>query len=301
MSILVTGGHGMLGSSVDFGLKPNRKTLDLNKYSDIKTYLDNNEVTEIIHLAAKVGGVGANIKYNLDFLLENSIINSNILKAIAEYKIQKSTFLLSTCVFPSNILGEISEFDIHEGQPHSTNLGYGYGKRLLEIGSRCLLSQYNIKSSCIIPCNMYGKNDNYNLEYSHVIPGLIHKCYLAKINNTDFEIWGSGKAEREFLYAGDMARILRSIHIDNNPYPEIMIVSPHTTYSILQIVEIIIKLLKFNGKVVFDSTKPEGAKRKTSNNSVFKQYFPNFNFTGIKEGLELTIEDFLRNYDSLRK
>lgn len=301
MNTLITGGHGMLGSDMDFGLKPNKQLLDLTKYSDIQKYIENNNITSIVHLAAKVGGVGANSKYNLDFLVENSSINSNILRTIAEYKIQKSTFMLSTCVFPANIKTDITESDIHLGEPHSTNLGYGHGKRLLEIGSRCLLSQYGIKSSCIIPCNMYGKNDNYNLEYSHVIPGLIHKCYLAKLHNEQFEIWGSGEAEREFLYSADMAKILKLIHLENHQCPPVMIVSPPNVHSISEIVDIIIKLLDFKGSVVFDSTKPEGAKRKTSNNALFKQYFPDFVFTDLEEGLSATIDHFLQNYDHLRK
>ena len=105
-----------------------------------------------------------------------------------EFNIKRCTFFLSTCIFPENASLPLIEKDIHNGEPHPTNFGYAYAKRMLEVGSRCLKKQHNINSSCLIPCNMYGPNDNYHLENGHVIPSLIHRCYLAKKTNTDLII-----------------------------------------------------------------------------------------------------------------
>jgi GDP-L-fucose synthase len=301
MSILVAGGKGMVGSILDFGLKPSKQELNLTNYKELSDYIKANNITEIIHAAGKVGGVKANSDYMYDFFMENILMNVNVIKACKEHDIKKSTFFLSTCIFPQDAQLPLLEKDIHNGEPHYTNFGYAYAKRMLEVGSRCLKKQYGIESSCLVPCNMYGPNDNYHLENGHVIPSLIHRCYIAKKTNTDFIIWGSGKAEREFLYSGDVAKILKSIHLENYKIPDMMTISPGIVYSIKDVVELIIKHLKFDGKVVFDSNKPEGILKKNTDNTVFKNTFLDFTFTSLDDGLGLTIQDFIKNYNILRK
>jgi GDP-L-fucose synthase len=301
MSILTVGGSGMIGSAVNFGVKPFKTQLNLFDYTSLSNYIKSNNITEIIHAAAKVGGVKANNDYMYDFFMENIIINTNVIRACKEFNIKRCTFFLSTCIFPENAPLPLIEKDIHNGEPHPTNFGYAYAKRMLEVGSRCLKKQHNINSSCLVPCNMYGPNDNYHLENGHVIPSLIHRCYLAKNNNTDFVVWGSGRAEREFLYSGDVARVLRMIHLDNHTIPDIMTISPGRVYSIKQVVELIIKHLNFKGNVIFDTSKPEGIMKKNTDNSVFKNTFPDFCFTTLDEGLAATVEDFIKNYNILRK
>ena len=229
-------------------------------------------------------------------------INLNILKACKEFRLNNSTFFLSTCVFPYKAVLPLLENYIHDGEPHPTNYGYAYSKRMLEVGNRCLFQQYSIKTRSIIPCNMYGKNDNYNIYHGHVIPSLIHKCYTAKQTNTDLVVWGSGKAEREFLYADDMARILKHIHVDKTQkIPDLMLISDGKIYSIEQIVSLIVKLIQFTGKVIFDSSKPEGIIKKNTDNTIFKKYFHDFKFTEIENGLGETIEYFIKNYQKVRK
>jgi GDP-L-fucose synthase len=302
MSILVTGGAGLLGSSISFGYKPPKNELNLLNYKELSEYILKNNITEIIHAAGKVGGVNANTKYIFDFFEDNLQINLNILKACKEFKLNNSTFFLSTCIFPYKASLPLVENMVHDGEPHITNYGYAYAKRMLEVGSRCLNQQYLIKTRCIIPCNMYGKNDNYNIEDGHVIPSLIHKCYLAKKTNTDFIVWGSGKAEREFLYADDMARILKHIHVDKiEKISNLILISDGNIYSIEQIINYIIKIMKFNGNVIFDKSKPEGILRKNTDNTTFKKYFNDFKFTDIENGLTETIEYFIRNYNCIRK
>lgn len=302
MNTLITGGHGLVGSYIKYGLKPTKKELNLLDYNNIRSYIEQKNIDTIIHCAAKVGGVQGNKQYMFDFFLENMIINTNIFRACKEFDIiQKALFLISTCAFPKNARLPLEEISLHEGEPHETNYGYAYAKRMIEVGSRSLKQQYNIHTNCLIPCNLYGQQDNYNLNNGHVIPSLIHKCYLAKINNTAFEIWGSGKAEREFIYAKDIADIIDITIRDNLTIDGPIIISPDDIFTIEQIVQTIIKIMQFKGKVFFDSSKPEGILKKNSSNKKFRQYFSNFKFTDLETGLALTIEYFLQNFKNIKK
>jgi GDP-L-fucose synthase len=301
MNALITGGTGMLGQALDFGLKPAKNELNLLNYESLCKYIEQNNVSSIVHAAARVGGVKANTDFVYDFFSENTLMNINVQNACKKYRINNSIYIISTCAFPVSSDLPLKETYLHNGEPHETNFGYAYSKRMLDVGSRALKKQYNLNSTCLIPCNLYGENDNYNLLNGHVIPSLIHKCYLSKINNSTFEIWGSGNAEREFIYVKDFAKIISEIHSEKIRIDGNMIVSPGNTFTIKEIVETIIKLMNFEGKVFFDKTKPEGVLKKNSSNEKFKKYFPNFSFTSLEDGLEYTIENFIKNYENLRK
>jgi GDP-L-fucose synthase len=292
----------MLGSAIDFGLKPRRQELDIFDYEKLKQYITDNHVDEIIHCAGAVGGVRANNDFMYDYFMDNLRMNVNVLRVCRECNIQKAIFFLSTCIFPHNAPLPLIESSIHEGEPHPTNFGYAYAKRMLEVGSRAMAKQNGIHPVCVSPCNMYGENDDYDLENGHVIPSLIHRCYLAKQSNSDFVVWGSGKAQREFLYSGDMASIVKEIHVRGiETAPALMTVSPGCVHEIAEIVEMIVKHIGFNGKVVFDSTKMEGIMKKNTDNSLFRKYLPDFKFTDINTGLSKTIKHFVKNYDTVRK
>lgn len=302
MNVLITGGSGMLGSALNFGLKPTKSELNLLNYDSLSSYIKQNNVKEIIHAAGVVGGVKANNDFIYDFFINNLYMNANVIRACKEHNIQRAIFFLSTCVFPHSAPLPLVESSMHDGEPHPTNFGYAYAKRMLEVGSRSLMRQCGIYTSCIIPCNMYGKNDNYHLENGHVIPSLIHRCYLAKKNGTEFLVWGSGKAEREFMFADDMASIINYIYFENmKDIPPSMIVSPGYIHTIAEVVEVIVKHIGFTGKVVFDSTKSEGIMRKNTDNYLFRSLFPNFKFTDLDTGLTKTIDYFMKNYEELRK
>jgi GDP-L-fucose synthase len=298
-NILVTGGNGLLGHCIDFGIKPTRSQLDLYNFDQLCHFIENNNVSKLVHLAAKVGGVSANSQYPYDFLIDNLQINLNILKACQKYSLNNSIFMLSGCIFPKDANNPLINEYLLQGEPHPSNYGYAHGKRILSIGSKCLKTQFNIKTSCIIPSNMYGLNDNYNLNDSHVIPGLIHKTYLAKLNNTNLEVWGSGKAQREFVFAQDVADLLK-IMLDNE-IPEQIIISTGICYSIEEIVTNIAKIMGFHGNIVFDKSKPEGMMIRSSHDTTINKLFPDFNFTSIEDGLNSTIEYFIKNYNLLRK
>jgi len=295
-NLLITGGSGLLGSCLNFGKKPTKAELNLLDYDNLKNYVISNNIDQIIHCAAKVGGVADNNRNMLDYFSDNLAINSNIIRCCKETGIKKSIFILSTCVFPKHAENPITEKMLHEGEPHETNYGYAYSKRMLEVGSRCLPS-----SICLIPCNLYGLNDNYDIVNGHVIPSLIHKCYIAKKNKTDFLVWGSGEAEREFMFAEDFAKIILNIISDNLNYSNLMIVSPGTSVKIKTLAEIIAELMDYEGKIIFDSSELEGIKKKNTSNKIFKNHFSSFEFTELKIGLKKTIDWFVNNYDTVRK
>jgi GDP-L-fucose synthase len=300
-NILITGGHGLLGSCLDFGFKPDRNELDLFNFTELDAYIKENKIQSVIHCAAKVGGVKANMDAMYDYFIENALLNINVLRAIKNNNLKRSITISSTCIFPDNASLPFSEEVLHDGPPHNSNYGYSYSKRLLDIGLKAMFEQYKIDSINLIPCNLYGVNDNYNINDSHVIPSLIHKCYLAKLNKGKFEIWGSGKAEREFLFANDLGEIIKTINDTKIKISGSVIISPDETYKIKDIVEIIAKKLEFDGEIVFDQSKPEGVLKKSTSNNKFREIFPAFEFTTIEKGIDLTVDGFLKNYKELRK
>ena len=301
MNTLITGGSGLLGSEINLNndLKPSSEELNLVDYCSLRRYIQYNNITKIVHCAAKVGGVLANQTKMFDFFEENIQMNTNILRACKEFNLNNSVFILSTCIMPSNVKLPYTEESLHQGEPHFTNYGYAYAKRMLEVGSRSLKQQYGINTVCLIPCNLYGPNDNYNLESGHVIPSLIHKCYLAKQNNEDFVVWGTGMPLREFMYVKDFAKLIEKIVKEEHDYSP-MIVSPGTEHSIRDVVSVICDKLNFKGKVLYDLSKPDGIYRKPTSNKIFEKYFSDFKFTDINRGLEDTINYFVSKYPSVR-
>lgn len=299
MPTLITGARGLVGSCFDYGIKPNRTEMDLMDYDSISRCIQYYGITDIIHLAAKVGGVKANTDNQYDFFTENLLMNANIISAVKEHGLNRATFVLSTCVFPHDVKYPVDVSALHSGEPHPTNYGYAYAKRMLEVGARTLRER-GIQVRCVIPCNIYGKNDNYDLINGHVIPSLIHKCYLAMKHDTPFEIWGSGKAEREFVFAPDVAKAISLIHEDERDIPSSVIVNSRKSYTIEEVARLIAKHMGFNGEMVFDSSKPEGILRKPTV-SQFHSLYPNFQFTDIDTGIYDTCRFVKENYDSIRK
>ena len=171
---------------------------------------------------------------------------------------------------------------------------------MLDIQSRAYKEQYGLNYVSVIPTNIYGPNDNFDLKNGHVLPSLIHKCYLAKQNNTDFVVWGSGKPLREFIYSEDVAR-LTEWALDNYEEEEPIIFSTSDEISIGKLAEMVVYYMGYKGKLVFDSDKPDGQHRKPSDNSKLKSYLPDFEFTPIDKGIEKTVEWFLNNYENIRK
>jgi GDP-L-fucose synthase len=299
--ILVTGGNGLVGSEFKGNeyFKPSSKKFDLTDKN--QTYgLLLKSFDSIIHCAAKVGGVGGNLNYKGNFFYDNIMINTNIIEGARLTGVKNLICFLSTCVFPDKIDYPLTESKIHLGPPHFSNDAYAYAKRMADIQIRAYREQYGLNYKSVIPTNIYGPNDNYNLENGHVIPSLIHKCFLARENKTDLVVWGSGKPLREFIFSRDVAKLTEWL-LHNYNESEPIILSTSDEISIKDVVEVIIELMNFKGNVTFDTSKPDGQFRKPSDNSKIKTYLPDFKFTSLYNGLKETIEFFETNYNFIRK
>lgn len=300
--ILVTGGSGLVGSQFigEKYIKPRSSEFDLIDPKQVDLMLKHKNIESIIHCAAKVGGLGGNMKYKGEFFYQNIMMNTNIIESARVNDIKNLVVFLSTCVFPDNIDYPLTESKIHLGPPHFSNDAYAYSKRMADIQVRSYREQYGLNYKCVIPTNIYGINDNFNLENGHVIPSLIHKCYLSKSNNTDFEVWGSGEPLREFIYNKDVAELSEWV-LENYNESEPIILSTSEEISIKDVVYMIVELMDFKGKVIFNRSKPDGQFRKPSDNSKIKKYLPDFKFTPIYDGLKETIDWFVENYNIIRK
>jgi GDP-L-fucose synthase len=177
---------------------------------------------------------------------------------------------------------------------------YAYAKRMMDVQNRAYNKQFGTKYFSVIPTNVYGPNDNHNLDNSHVVPALIHKCYLAKQNNTNLEVWGSGSPLREFVFARDVARICEQL-LEKYDNTDPIIISNSQEISIKSLVELICDIFKFNGRIIWISDNPDGQYRKPTDNSKLRSVLPDFNFTPIEVGLTETIEHFQQNYHKVRK
>jgi GDP-L-fucose synthase len=300
--ILVTGGYGLVGS--EFAqkkyIKPTSIDVDFRNTSEVNEFFNSTSFDGIIHCAGKVGGVGGNMKYKGEFFYDNIMMNTNVIESARKHNIKNLVSFLSTCVFPDNVEYPLTESKIHLGPPHFSNDAYAYAKRMADIQIRAYKEQYGLNYKSVIPTNIYGPNDNYNIENGHVIPSLIHKCYLAREHKTDFTIWGTGTPLREFIFSRDVARLTEWV-LHNYEENEPIILSTSEEISIKDVVDIIVELMNFKGNIKWDSLKTDGQFRKPSDNSKIKNYLPDFKFTPLYEGLKETIEYFEKNYNFIRK
>ena len=206
--ILVTGGTGLVGSTITADIKLSSKDVNLLNFTEtLHQCFQIHRPDNIIHCAARVGGLGGNMNYKGEFFYDNVLMNINVLEAARRINVKKLVSFLSTCVFPDNVEYPLTEEKIHLGEPHSSNYPYAYSKRMLDIQSRSYREQYEVNYVSIIPTNVYGPRDNFDLKNGHVMPMLMHKCYLAKLNKTDLNVWGTGNALREFIYSEDVGKL----------------------------------------------------------------------------------------------
>jgi len=311
---LVTGGTGLVGKAIEAvvtgdsasaGEKwifASSKDADLRDKESTRAMFEKYRPTHVIHLAAMVGGLFRNLKYKVEFYRENVLINDNVMECCKDFKVTKLVSCLSTCIFPDKTTYPIDETMVHNGPPHSSNCGYAYAKRMIDVLNTCYSEEYGCNFTSIIPTNIYGPHDNFSIEDGHVIPGLIHKCYLAKKNGTDLTIWGTGLPLRQFIYSHDLARltvwVLRAYH---SPDPIILSVGEEDEVSIGDVAHMVAAAMNFEGKVVFDTTKSDGQYKKTASNKKLKALYPDFAFTPMEEGIKAACDWFSENYDAARK
>ena len=304
--ILVTGANGLLGMALRKVLGPGhvyqtRAECDLLDYNATYTYIkqqvETQGVNAIIHAAARVGGVKANSENNSQFFYENYYISNNVLKAAYELDVETFVNVLSTCIFPDdNVTYPLTSDQIDNGAPHESNYGYSYAKRLSGYETKVFREITHNNWFSVVATNLYGPYDNFNLESSHLIPGMIHRAYLAKQQNTDFTVWGDGYALRQFMHAEDLATLIIDSLYNWNRSDHCMLVNSEEV-SVRTIASIICdKFAIPHDRIVYDSTKPKGQFRKPA-----ATYVENYKFKPLRDGIHETIEWFIDNYDIVRK
>jgi GDP-L-fucose synthase len=299
-NLLVTGSKGLLGSELAQLQKDcwldDRKFQDWRK-SDSYGY----RPSIIIHCAARVGGVQANTAEVQSFFEENMLINMNVMR-LAYKSHAKLVSVLSTCIYPDApyVKYPLTEDQLHMGPPHPSNFGYAYAKRMLEVQSRAYRQQHGCNFISIIPNNLYGPNDNYDLESSHVIPALIRKFHEAKINNHDHvEIWGSGKPLREFTFARDAAQIILWL-AENYDGEKPVNIGNTDQVTIRDLAQIIAEEIGYMGEIRFNTAKPDGQHEKPSSNQLLRSLGWQGNYTPLRDGLKETIKIFQSRYPKVR-
>lgn len=286
--LLVTGGGGLLGYALK-ELCPQARFLasrdcDLRDPSQVRELFESAKPRRIIHLAAVVGGVKRNAAQNADLFADNALINVNVLRAAQRAGVSRLVSVLSSCAYPVYSDRPSTEKDLHDGLPFGGNLGYGYAKRMLELQTRLLREQYGCGFSTVSPATLYGPNDNWDLENGHVVGALIHKCFLAKARNGSLEVWGSGRAVRQFAYSYDVARVILALLEAPEP-PESLIVVPDGGVTIRDLAHAVAAAVGFQGPVAFDASKPEGQLVRVMRSERFSEIFPDFRFTPLATGL----------------
>lgn len=305
MSVLVTGSTGLLGSEIH-ALSPgaiglSSKECDLTESNHAILTLEEGRVDTVIHCAARVGGVKANIDHVADFFDDNIKMNMNVISACKERNL-KLVSVLSTCIYPDASYAKypLTEDQIHAGPPPQSNFGYAYAKRMLEVQSQAYRKQFGCNFISVIPNNLYGPNDNYDLNSGHVIPALIRKFYEAKIfGYKSVDVWGSGKPMREFTFARDAAKIILWLSENYDGDEPINIGNPEQV-SIMDLAYIIAEEIGYDGDRNFDSSKPDGQYQKPSLNEKLKSLGWKGEYTPLREGLRQTIKSFKNRYPNIR-
>ncbi|XP_025098644.1 GDP-L-fucose synthase-like [Pomacea canaliculata] len=311
--ILVTGGTGLVGKAIEAIAREEEKRSDeewffasskdgdLSDRAQTQALFDRVKPTHVIHLAALVGGLFRNLKYNLDFFRINSLINDNVLNISYQTGVKKVVSCLSTCIFPDKTTYPIDETMIHNGPPHTSNFGYSYAKRMIDVQNRGYHQQHGCHFTAVVPTNVYGPYDNFNLEDGHVLPGLIHKAHTAQKEKKPFVIWGTGAPRRQFIYSLDLARLMIWVLREYQEIdPIILSVSEEEEVSIKEAAEAVLEAMNFKGEVILDTTKSDGQFKKTASNAKLKKLRPDFRFTPFKQAIKETCDWYLTNYPKVR-
>jgi GDP-L-fucose synthase len=297
--VMVTGGAGFLGSTVTRRLResgateifvPKVEDYDLRKLADIDRALADARPDLVIHLAAVVGGIGANRENPGRFFYENAIMGIQLIEQARLAGVAKFLTVGTVCLYPKFTPVPFREDDIWDGYPEETNAPYGLAKKMLLVQSQAYRDQYGFNAIYLIPVNLYGPGDNFNPESSHVIPALIKKCIDARERgDTYIEAWGTGSASREFLFVEDAARgiVLAAEAYDGRDPVNLGVGSEIT---IRNLTELIARLTGFGGEVRWDPSKPDGQPRRALDTSRARERFGFTAGTPFEDGLRRTID-----------
>jgi GDP-L-fucose synthase len=300
--VVLTGGGGFLGSYVKQKLRasgcervfvPSRREYDLTRMDAIRRLYDDARPDLVIHLAAVVGGIGANRARPGEFFYKNLMMGTQLMEEARLRGIEKFVAIGTVCAYPKFTPIPFREENLWDGYPEETNAPYGLAKKMLLVQSQAYRQQYGFNSIFLLPVNLYGPRDNFDLETSHVIPALIRKCVEAKERGLDrLEVWGTGEASREFLYVEDAAE---GILLAAERYDESEPVNLGADFEIKvkDLVDHIVRLVGFKGEIVYDRTKPDGQPRRRLDTTRAREKFGFQAATPFEEGLRKTIDWYL--------
>ena len=300
--IYITGSEGMVGSNiadkVPKGYKlslPKLKDLNLLDYNETERFIKREKPDLIIHCAGIVGGIQSNIANPVKYLVENTVLGKNLILAAKTNQVKRIINLGSSCMYPRNAKNPLKEDLILKGELEPTNEGYAIAKVFaLKLCDYIHREDSSFQYKTIIPCNLYGKWDKFTPEQSHMLPAVIRKIYNAKINKLDVvEIWGTGEARREFMFASDLADFIWYTIENFDRMPELMNVGLNHDYTINEYYETIAKVIGFTGKFVHDLSKPVGMKQKLVDTSKLNDFGWQPKYT-LKEGIKITYDYFLK-------
>jgi len=298
--ILVTGGAGFLGSFlVEKLIKekkvdprrirvPRSKDVDLRRWESCVKAVEDMDI--VIHLAAKVGGIGFNRKYPATLFYDNAIMGIQLMEAARRERVEKFVAIGTVCAYPKYTPVPFKEEDLWDGYPEETNAPYGIAKKILLVQAQAYRKQYGFNAIFLLPVNLYGPRDNFHPEYSHVIPALINKMVDAKLEGkNEVVVWGTGKPSREFLYVEDATEgILAATEKYDKPDP--INLGTGNEITIKQLVDLIVKLTGFAGKIIWDTSRPDGQPRRCLDTSRAKKEFEFEAKTDLTTGLKKTID-----------
>lgn len=304
--IFVTGHKGLVGSAVVrrlkyFGYKKilviDKTKLDLRNQYQVSNFFKKNKIDAVINAAGKVGGIYANDFYKAEFIYDNLSIQNNVIHASYQNEVKSLIFLGSSCIYPRNSKQPIKEKYLLTGELEKTNEPYAIAKISGIKMCESYNFQYKTNYKCLMPCNVYGPNDNYNLKTSHFFPALIAKAIEVKKNKKkQFVLWGSGKPKRELMYVDDLADAC--IYFMNKKTNESLInVGAGYDLSILNYAKFILKKINLNCKIIFDRSKSDGTPRKIVDSSIARSYgwFPKID---LNTGFDLTLKNYFLNKEN---
>ena len=298
MKILVTGGNGLVGKHLQDILPEatyiSSKDYDLTESYNAHRLMYKERPDVVIHLAARVGGILDNITNPVDYLEQNILINTNVLQHCHQFNVSKVISILSTCIYPDIVdTYPMKEEVLFNGPPPPDNFAYAMSKRCMATQMDSYVKQYNKQWSYLIPCNLYGEYDKYEEHHSHFVSALIKKIHEAK---DSVEIWGTGKPLRQFMYAGDLARVIKYM-IDNDVVDNFN-VAPDYVHSIKEITKIGMESCdKGDLNIVYDNTKPDGQYRKDVDSSKLISVMKDFKFISLEDGIRRVYDNFSQRYN----
>lgn len=304
--VLVTGANGLVGSSLkrvaanakDFEwVFIGRSDCDLTNQSRVNQLFERIGPTHVIHTAARVGGIGRNLSTPADQFVENTLMNTFVLESARKHGVKRLLAFSSVCAFPSD--AEFFEEDnLHQGPPFPAHGAYAYAKRMVDVQIESYRNQYGLQYCSVIPGNIFGENDNFNLKDGHVVPSLVHKAYVAKQEKKRLSVWGDGSAVREFIYVDDLSNIcIELLRVEDLPQ---RIIASGPEVSIGEMAGYIAKYAELSG-IEWDTSMPTGQKRRQTRSKVFNKIFPDYKFFDIEEGVKKTVSWFFSNYQEARK